>query len=176
MTSPDPAPFPPLRPSPAQPAPRDEATAAFARYALLSRLLDEAFRIPGTRWRFGLDALIGLMPVAGDVVGALAGIYGLWVARSLGVPIPVQLRMLANVALDALVGTLPLVGDTFDFAFKAHVRNRRLLERWVDSPAPTRRGSLAIVVAAVAGLALVTAAAIAAAIAVVHWLLARSPA
>ncbi len=178
MTTPIPS-RPPRRDEPsARPAPRTEAAAAFARYALLSRLLDEAFRVPGTRWRFGLDALIGLVPGAGDVVGSLAGLYGLWVARSLGVPASVQLRMLANLALDALAGTVPVLGDAFDFAFKAHVRNRRLLERWVESPGPTRRGSLAILVVAAMGLVVVTAAAIAVAVVVVtataHWLQARA--
>lgn len=152
--------------------------AAFARYALLSRLLDEAFRIPGTRWRFGLDALIGLVPGAGDVVGALAGLYGLWTARALGVPLPVQLRMLGNLGLDALAGAVPLVGDVFDVAFKAHVRNRRLLERWAGAPAPTRRGSLALLAVAGLVLGLLAAAAIAvgvaAVLAIAHALGART--
>jgi hypothetical protein len=103
------------------------------RYGRFTHLLETAFRVPGTNWRFGIEPLIGLIPGIGDMTGAILGGYGLLVARRLGAPSSVQWRMLVNIALDALVGAAPVFGDWFDFAFKAHVRNRQLLERWLAS-------------------------------------------
>ena len=117
------------------------------RLAKLSFLLDRAFRIPGTSWRFGLEPIIGVIPGLGDVVGALAGMYGVWTARQLGAPASVQARMVMNLAIDGVVGLVPLAGDLFDFAFKAHTRNQALLERWLQSPKRTRRSSGAVLVA-----------------------------
>jgi hypothetical protein len=115
---------------------------ALTRYTLLTNLFDQAFRVPGTRWRFGLDAIIGLVPGAGDLVGALVGAYGILVARKLGASTAVQGRMLLNLAVDTLIGAIPFLGDLFDFAFKAHVRNRVLLERWRARPHATHRASM----------------------------------
>ncbi|HKZ74329.1 MAG TPA: DUF4112 domain-containing protein [Steroidobacteraceae bacterium] len=123
---------------------REEA--GLARYALLSNLLDQAFRVPGTRWRFGLDAIIGLVPGAGDVAGAVVGLYGVWIARQLGAPPALLARMLGALALDALVGAVPLLGDLFDFAYKPHMRNLVLLEKWLVSPHAVRRRSRAMLV------------------------------
>src|SRR5215475_10361792 len=95
-----------------------------ARYTLIADLFDQAFRVPGTSWRFGIDAIIGLIPGEGDLLGSLVGLYGIFVARRLGAPASIQIRMLLNLGVDAIVGAIPLLGDVFDFAFKAHVRNR----------------------------------------------------
>jgi hypothetical protein len=111
------------------------------RYLLMVNLLDQAFRVPGTKWRFGLDAVFGLIPGAGDIATALMGGYGLVVANQLGAPASVQLRMLLNLTLDAAVGTIPVLGDLFDFAFKAHVRNANLMQGWLGRPHQTRRSS-----------------------------------
>lgn len=119
---------------------------------VLSYLLDRAFRVPGTQWRFGLDALIGLIPGLGDILGSLVGAYSLWIARQLGAPAAIQARMVMNLAIDGIVGLVPLAGDLFDFAFKAHSRNQALLERWLQTPHKTRRSSWAVV--AVGGLVL----------------------
>ena len=81
------------------------------RYLLTTNVLDQLFRVPGTRWRFGLDAIFGLVPIAGDVVTALIGAYGMVVAQQLGVPVAIQMRMLVNLLIDAGVGTIPLLGD-----------------------------------------------------------------
>ena len=111
------------------------------RLRAIARLFDQAFAVPGTKWRFGVDALFGLIPGLGDVAGALVAVYALRVARNLGAPAAVQLQMLSNVALDALVGTVPLVGDLFDFAFKAQTRNLALLDAWMGTPHETARRS-----------------------------------
>ena len=111
------------------------------RLRAIARLFDQAFAVPGTRFRFGIDALFGLVPGLGDVAGALVAIYALRVARGLRAPATIQLHMLGNVAIDALVGTIPLLGDLFDFAFKAQTRNLALLEHWLQSPQSTERRS-----------------------------------
>ena len=94
-----------------------------------SRLLDSAFVLPGTKIRFGLDPLLGLVPGFGDLASPLFAMALLWQSRDLGIPRVVQLRMIFNVAIDALVGLLPIAGDLFDFAWKANDRNFALLER-----------------------------------------------
>jgi len=131
------------------------------RLRLVARLFDRAFGIPGTKWRFGLDALFGLVPGLGDIAGALAGIYALRVARDLRAPNAIQLHMLTNIALDALVGMIPLLGDLFDFAFHAQSRNLDLLDRWVATPTRqvrrSRWGLILIPVAIVLVFATLTA-------------------
>jgi len=101
------------------------------RYTIIANLLDQAWRVPGTKLRFGLDPILGLLPGAGDLITALLGAYGVVVARQLGAPKHVQGRMLLNLGIDALAGSVPVLGDLFDFGFKAHVRNRVLLEKWL---------------------------------------------
>jgi hypothetical protein len=108
------------------------------RYSVIARLLDAQFRVPLTRWRFGLDAVIGLVPGAGDIATALVGAYGLAVAWQLGAPASIHVRMVLNLLLDAGVGTIPIAGDLFDFAFKANIRNERLLMRWLEARARQR--------------------------------------
>jgi hypothetical protein len=107
----------------------------------IARLFDQVFPIPGTKWRFGIDALFGLVPGMGDVVGALVAVYALRVARTLGAPGAVQMHMLGNIALDALIGAVPVIGDLFDFVFKAQTRNLALLDAWLETPHATERRS-----------------------------------
>ena len=107
----------------------------------LARLFDQAFGVPGTKWRFGIDALFGLVPGLGDIIGAVVAVYALRVARDLRAPATIQLHMLGNIALDAVVGTVPLIGDLFDFVFKAQTRNLALLEDWRRAPHETTRRS-----------------------------------
>ena len=98
-----------------------------ARLDALATLLDTAFLLPGTNIRFGLDALIGLVPVIGDAVTTLISLYIVREARALGVSRFVIARMLANVAIDGMVGAVPFVGDMFDVAWRANRRNIALL-------------------------------------------------
>ena len=98
-----------------------------SRLRRLAWLLDSSLPLPGTRWRIGLDALIGLVPFIGDFVGvAFSGVILAEAAR-LGVGKRVLARMALNVALEGLVGLVPLAGDVFDAAWKANQRNVRLL-------------------------------------------------
>jgi len=139
------------------------------RLRWLARLLDEAFEIPGTGWRIGLDPVVGLVPGMGDVVGGLAGVYALLVAWRLGAPPSLLLRMTANLGLDVLGGAVPLVGDVFDAAWKPNTRNVRLVERWLAAPVRTRRASRLFVAALVAGVAAAAVGTFLVAWAVVAW-------
>jgi hypothetical protein len=103
-----------------------------ARLDALASLLDTALLIPGTDIRFGLDALIGLVPGIGDAVTTAMSLYIVHEARQLGAPGHVIARMLANVALDGVVGAVPLVGDAFDVMWRSNKRNMRLLYDWLE--------------------------------------------
>jgi hypothetical protein len=102
----------------------------------LARLLDAQFRVPGTDWRFGIDALIGLVPGVGDVIGVALSAYIIFFAARQGVSMATLVRMMINVGIEALFGAVPLVGDLFDAAFKANLRNIALLEREVAAGQP----------------------------------------
>lgn len=98
----------------------------------LANLLDARFRISFTNIRFGLDAIIGLIPVAGDTLTLIAGLYPLIEARRRGVRKRVILKMLLNLGIDWLVGLIPIADIVFDIAFKANIRNLRLLEEELE--------------------------------------------
>ncbi|MEQ8395687.1 DUF4112 domain-containing protein [Thalassobaculum sp.] len=106
---------------------------------LLTRLLDDRFRIPGTSIRFGLDGVVGLVPGLGDAASMLASLYIIYRARGLGASNPVILRMIGNVLIDTAVGAVPVLGDLFDVAFKANRRNLTLLHRHLGSRADAHR-------------------------------------
>jgi len=107
----------------------------------LAWLLDSSIPIPGTRFTIGLDALIGLFPVVGDLAGVFLSSYILNEAAALGAPRSILLRMAFNVGVEGLVGMIPFAGDVFDAAFKANQRNVRLLNAWLDRPVEARRAS-----------------------------------
>ena len=93
----------------------------------LAQLLDTALSIPGTRFRIGLDGLLGLVPGVGDTLGAVFSAYIIFEAARLGFPKGILLRMSGNVAIETVVGAVPILGDIFDIAWKANVRNVALL-------------------------------------------------
>jgi hypothetical protein len=108
------------------------------RLRAMTRLLDNAFTIPGTRYRFGWDAIIGVVPGIGDAVGAIFSTYIILQASRLGAPKSVITTMIANVAIDTVVGWVPLLGDLFDFGWKANTKNLVLLEQHLQRPTVAR--------------------------------------
>jgi hypothetical protein len=118
----------------------------------LARVLDDAVGIPGTRWRFGLDAVMDLIPGVGDVAGVAISGYLLLQAARLGASRWTLARMAGNIAVDALVGALPGIGVIFDGAWKANRRNVRLLEAQLESPERTARVSRRWLLLVVVGL------------------------
>lgn len=103
-----------------------------ARLEAIAKLLDVAFILPGTKIRYGIDGLIGLIPVIGDIITTAISLWLVREARALGAPWYITARMLGNVAVDGVVGIVPFVGDAFDVMFRANMRNVRLLRRWLD--------------------------------------------
>ena len=108
------------------------------RLEAVGRLMDGAFVLPGTNIRLGLDAIIGLVPVAGDVISGLVSSYLIWEARQLGAPRWLIARMMANTFLDTTLGVIPLVGDAFDLMFRANMKNMALLRRHMEKRGLTR--------------------------------------
>ena len=102
--------------------------AKIARLRRLAWLIDAIGRVPGTRFRFGLNSVIGLAPGAGDLTLTLISLYIVYEAVRLGLPRAKIVRMLANVAVEAALGTLPLVGDLLDVVWKANLRNVDIID------------------------------------------------
>ncbi|MEI9404145.1 DUF4112 domain-containing protein [Mesorhizobium argentiipisi] len=112
------------------------AASVVAEFDFLAALLDSRWRIPGTSIRFGLDALIGLVPILGDAATGIVSAYIVLRARSCGAGNILVARMLGNVLLDTVVGSVPILGSIFDVYFKANNRNMRLLRRHLDKRRP----------------------------------------
>jgi len=108
---------------------------SMARLEAVGRLMDGAFEVPGTNIRLGLDAVIGLVPVAGDMISGIVSSYLIWEARQLGAPPWLIARMMANTLLDTTIGAIPLVGDAFDLMFRANMKNMALLRRHMEKRA-----------------------------------------
>jgi hypothetical protein len=106
------------------------------RIETMEVLLERAVGVPGTNMRVGLDSILGLVPVVGDVITAAMGAWLIWEARNLGMSKFHLTRMAGNVGFDTLVGAIPLAGDLFDFVFKSNSRNLRIVKRWLDKHHP----------------------------------------
>ena len=116
-----------------------DAASVRRRVEAMEALLERAFPLPGTSRRFGLDSIVGLVPVLGDIVTAAMGAWMIWEARNLGMSRFQLARMSGNVAFDTVLGFVPLVGDVFDFVFKSNTRNLRIVKRWLDKHHPETR-------------------------------------
>ena len=147
---------------------------ALRRFAFL---MDEAFAIPGTRIRVGIDALLGLIPGIGDIIG---GVLSTWIVAGAlrhRVPWRVILRMVFNITLDLLLGSVPVAGDVFDFLYEENMKNMRLLEKHRDRRRPPRSaGQIAVVTIAIAlFFILLTLGIVAALFALILMLIGRRP-
>jgi len=114
---------------------RDPA-AVRQRIEAMEHLLERAFVIPGINRPVGLDAIVGLVPVVGDLVSAALGAYIIWEASNLGLPKWKLWRMAGNVAFDSAVGAVPVAGDVFDLLFRSNTRNLRIVRRHLDKHHP----------------------------------------
>ena len=123
----------------------------------ISELLDSAFVVPGTTYRIGLDPIIGLVPLIGDLASPLFTIGVLWQSRDLGIPKVIQLRMIFNAAIDGLIGAIPVAGDLFDFAWKSSQMNLALLERHAYEEHRASAGDWLFVVAMILLVVLIAA-------------------
>lgn len=132
--------------------------------------LDNAITVPGTRFRIGFDALIGLIPGLGDLVGTLFSSYIIAVAAAQGLPRSALARMAINVGLEAIIGVVPIAGDVFDAVWKANQRNVKLMEQFRAAPTAARRQSRAVVAAWMAGVVLFIAVLAAAVFALIRWI------
>ena len=141
------------------------------RLRTLARLLDSAFLIPGTQYRFGVDALIGLVPGIGDAISAVFSMFIVFQAARLGVSRATLTRMMGNVALDTIVGEIPLLGDLFDAGWKSNNRNLALLENHLQQPVTTRRSSRRVLVLIGTGLVLLLVGVIALGVVVANLVL-----
>lgn len=108
-----------------------EAARRLARLRRLAWIMDGAFRLPGSKFRFGLNSLLGLPPGAGDALLGAISLYIVYQGYRLGVPRADIVRMLGNVAVEAAIGSVPVAGDLFDVAFKANLRNLAIIDRYV---------------------------------------------
>jgi uncharacterized protein DUF4112 len=141
------------------------------RLRSLARLLDTALPVPGTRYRFGLDPIIGLVPFIGDAIGALFSVYIVFQAGRLGVSKSTLVRMIANVGVDTLIGEIPLLGDLFDFGFKSNTRNLALLEHHLHRPGDARAQSRRVLALLAAGLVALVVGIVALGIVVAEYIL-----
>lgn len=138
----------------------------------IARVMDDLFTLPGTNRRFGLDPIIGLIPGVGDAAGAVATAGLVIDGIRHRVPMIVLLRMGLNLLIDMVLGAIPLAGDVFDFAFKANVRNQRLMERAIADREGTAKASKRYLIGAGILLAVLVALMIALTIAAVWGIVA----
>ena len=114
--------------------------AAERRIGRVTHALDELIAVPGTPVRVGLDPIVGLIPVVGDAVAALVGVWVIGEAARFGIPRLVLVRMAVNLVIDLAIGAIPLLGDIFDFAFRSNSANLELFRRHALDPDASTRG------------------------------------
>lgn len=107
------------------------------RLEAMEVLLERAFTIPGINRRVGLDAIVGLIPVVGDLITASMGAWLVWEARNLGMSKFQLMRLAGNIGVDSALGAIPLVGDLFDFAYRSNTKNLRIIRRYLDKHHPS---------------------------------------
>lgn len=129
----------------------DDRPRGLAEMETIAWLLDNSIPVPGTGRRFGIDALIGFVPVVGDLLSGGIGLFVVWRASRFGLPRITVARMLANSLIDIAIGAIPVIGDAFDLWFKANSRNLAIIRRHLEHPETSTRGDW-LILAALAGL------------------------
>ncbi|MCW6050929.1 DUF4112 domain-containing protein [Lyngbya sp. CCAP 1446/10] len=144
--------------------------ASLRRLRRISHLLDNAIPIPGTRYRIGLDPILGLIPGGGDLIGSIFAGYVVFKSAQLGVPQETLIQMAANIVFDTVAGTVPVAGDLFDVAWKANVKNIELLDAHLGSPEPSKKADWLFVAALLLGLTLIVGGVIFLSVMLLGWL------
>ncbi|MEG3974932.1 MULTISPECIES: DUF4112 domain-containing protein [unclassified Microcoleus] len=160
---------PPLQNSTAN-SPNKSHTASLRRIRQISHLLDNAIPIPGTRYRIGLDPILGLIPGGGDLVGSIFAGYVVFKSAQMGVPQETLVKMAANIVFDTVAGTVPVAGDLLDVAWKANVKNIELLDAHLGSPEPGKKADWLFVAALLLGLTLIIGGVIFLSVMLLGWL------
>ena len=160
--------FPPPS-QPSVPAPT-QTLARMQRLRQLGRVLDSAIGIPGTKFRVGLDPIIGLIPGGGDTVGMILSSFIVLEGARLGASKSTLSTMAFNILLETIAGTLPVVGDIFDVTWKSNLRNIDLLEEHLKIPKAEQKSNQGFAILLVAGLALIFAACIVLSFYLLRWL------
>ena len=141
----------------------------------LAFYLDDLFRIPGIGWRFGLDAIIGLIPNVGDTLTVLPAFYILLAGVRYGVPKITLLRMAMNLGLDYLIGSIPLIGDAFDFVWKANDQNMRLIRERATGLGKGKTTDYLFVLGLMALLVVLLVGSIIASVWILYWVFSSRP-
>lgn len=116
-----------------------DAASVRARVTAIEKVLERSFTIPGINMPVGLDAIVGLVPVLGEIVTTAMGAYVIWEARNLGMPKWKLARMGANVLFDTAIGVIPVVGDAADLVFRSNSKNLRIILKHIDKHHPEAR-------------------------------------
>lgn len=119
--------------------PGKDAASVRARVTAMEKLLERSLVIPGVNLPIGLDVLVGLVPILGEIIATAMGAYIIWEARNLGMSRWQQARMGANVLFDTAIGAIPLVGDVADLAFRSNTKNLRIILKHIDKHHPEAR-------------------------------------
>lgn len=159
----------PRKPSPIDP-PHPSHLANLRRIRQISHLLDNAIGIPGTKYRIGIDPILGIVPGGGDFVAMVFSAYMIVTAAQMGVSQEKLVQMVSNVIVDTFAGTVPVVGDLFDVAWKSNIKNLELLEEHLGSPQTGTAVNWWFVVAILAGLFLIMLAIVSLSVLIISWL------
>lgn len=117
----------------------NDPASARKRIEAMEQLLERSFTIPGVNYPIGLDSIVGLVPVVGDLVTAAMGAYLVWEAKNIGLPKWKLWRMAGNVVIDTALGAIPVAGDAFDLLFRSNTRNLRIVRKHLDKHHPAAR-------------------------------------
>lgn len=129
--------------------------ASLRRLRRISHLLDNAIPIPGTKYRIGLDPILGLIPGGGDLIGSIFAGYVVFKSAQMGVPRETLVQMATNIVFDTVAGTVPVAGDLFDVAWKANIKNIELLDAHLGSPEQGKKADWLFVAVLLLGLMLI---------------------
>jgi len=150
--------------------PNQSQIASLWRLRQISHLLDNAIPIPGTRYRIGLDPVLGLIPGGGDLISSIFAGYVVFKAAQLGAPRETLVQMAANIVFDTVAGTVPVAGDLLDVTWKANVKNIELLDAHLGSPDAGKKADWLFVAALLLGLMLIVGGVIFLSVMLFAWL------